>query len=316
MKKALPKWEVWKHIPKLNAIEAIALTVNVEPSRVSKQASGKWVASTEAGANVSLADFNDRLFLFTRRFGQRIEMSLAELANWSQSVDWNIPLELAKLAPWPPVVYQATPPESIRAAIALIAVSEEDIAELQREIETEGWRFASVDGNAMVHIPDGTVKGRLEPLAKIYSLVCDLYSSSKNERIGNLLRGSGASGGGAQYTNFAPTEQAVCDLAPGLKVIEAPRVLDTSRPRVNEMPFVSDASEIQTKLWALADKIANAIRTAGDSVSLNKVCDAICTDSNLKANRDLLLGQKGWHTQSWLKSNGRLAGWKDPQIRK
>lgn len=202
MDKAFPKWGVWRHIPKLSATEAIALTVNVEPTRVRKQVNGKWIASTEAGANVSIADFEDRLFLFTRRFGPKVEMSLAELANWSQSVDWNIPIELAALAPWPAVVHDPAPLDIVRAAIASVAASEGDIPELQQEIEAEGWRFISIGGAATVHIPDGTVKGRLEPLTKIYSLVCGLCYTSCSDRLGHLVRGSNASGGGAQQSHF------------------------------------------------------------------------------------------------------------------
>lgn len=201
MDKAFPKWGVWKHIPTLSATEAIALTVNVEPTRVRKQVNGKWIASTEAGGNVSIEDFEERLFLFTRRFGPQVQMSLAELANWSQSVDWNIPVELAVLAPWPPIAHDPAPHDIVRAAIASVAASEGLVPELQQAIEAEGWQFISIGGAATAHIPDGTVKGRLEPLSKIYSLVSELCYSSKNEGIAHLVRGSGASGGGSHQSH-------------------------------------------------------------------------------------------------------------------
>jgi hypothetical protein len=77
-----------------------------------------------------------------------------------------------------------------------------------------------------------------------------------------------------------------------------------------------EIESIAKQLWNLADATANKIRTNDARVSLNKVCKELCKDDVRKSNRSLLDGQKGWHGESWLKSNGRLAGWKDPQYRK
>jgi hypothetical protein len=295
MNKPLPKWAVWKHIPKLKATEAIALTVNVEPSKVRKQTSGKWIVdSTDTGMSVALPEFEERLFLFTRRFGPRVEMSLAELANWSQSVDWNIPIELAALAPWPCIVHDPAPDEAVNAAIASIVAPGADVAELRREIETEGWRFSLVNGSPTVHIPDGTVKGRLEPLANLYSLVGELYYCSKNERIGNLVRGSGASGGGARQANFtsARTQETSSAAAlgktnvaaAGAAVLAVPEVQKknvplTSSPDVGESGLSKRERQIAAIVAAaVAEGYAPMSIPVGGKAALKKICKASRSD--------------------------------------
>jgi hypothetical protein len=202
MQKPLPKWEMWKHVPKLSAVEAVALSLNVDPAKVYKWSKGKWVFNGGSGMAWEVAGFSDRLFLFTRCFGALVEMSLKELANWSQSVDWNVPVELAALAPWPSVVHELTPAETVNAAVASIVAASEDVAELRREIETEGWRFVLVGGESKVHIQDGTNQGRLEPIENLYSLMCELCAYSKNKRLAHLVRASGSSGGGALGSSF------------------------------------------------------------------------------------------------------------------
>ena len=65
------------HIPTLTATEAVALTLNVEPSKGSEKL-------------LSIEEFADRLFLFKRCFGIQGKISLVQLSIWAQSVGWNI----------------------------------------------------------------------------------------------------------------------------------------------------------------------------------------------------------------------------------
>lgn len=67
-------------------------------------------------------------------------------------------------------------------------------------------------------------------------------------------------------------------------------------------------------LLALADHLAEEIRADGAFVSLNKVSNEMTKQKIRNENRDLLYGQKGWHTQSWIKT--KLKEWKDPILRK
>lgn len=107
-----------------------------------------------------------------------------------------------------PIVYEAAAPHVVTAAVASIIAPGEDVTALQREIESEGWRFVLIDGDPTVHIPDGTVQGQLEPLDHLYSLVCGLCYRSKNPLIAKLVKSSGASGGGARQSNIARSSLA------------------------------------------------------------------------------------------------------------
>lgn len=74
--------------------------------------------------------------------------------------------------------------------------------------------------------------------------------------------------------------------------------------------------DVRVQLWKLADDIAASVRNEGVPVSLNAVCKELCKQTARNANKALLHGQKGWHTESWLKKDGHLKGWKDPMLRK
>lgn len=67
-------------------------------------------------------------------------------------------------------------------------------------------------------------------------------------------------------------------------------------------------------LLALADHLAEEIRTEDAFVSLNKVSNEMTKPKIRNQNPDLLNGQKGWHSQSWIKT--KLKGWRDPIRRK
>ena len=131
--KLLPKWNIWKHIPTLTATEAVSLTLNIEPHSVYEWSKGKWVYNIGKKSEMctSIEGFADRLFLFKKCFGVNGKMSLIQLANWSQSVGWNIPIELAAIAPVEPnqitnkkpISQQETPPGKLpNTAIGKLAV--------------------------------------------------------------------------------------------------------------------------------------------------------------------------------------------------
>lgn len=69
-----------------------------------------------------------------------------------------------------------------------------------------------------------------------------------------------------------------------------------------------------SRLWELADQVAEKIRNDDGAVSLNKVSHEMTKNSIRDKNKDLLHGQKGWHNESWIKT--RIKGWKDPILRK
>lgn len=70
----------------------------------------------------------------------------------------------------------------------------------------------------------------------------------------------------------------------------------------------------KSRLWELADQVAEKIRNDDGAVSLNKVSQEMTKICIRDKNKDLLHGQKGWHNESWIKT--RIKGWKDPILRK
>ena len=79
---------------------------------------------------------------------------------------------------------------------------------------------------------------------------------------------------------------------------------------------IEPGADVRSQLWKLADETAASVRNGGASVSLNAVCKELCKQPARNANKELLHGQKGWHTESWLKKAGHLKGWSDPVSRK
>lgn len=76
----------------------------------------------------------------------------------------------------------------------------------------------------------------------------------------------------------------------------------------------SDNQYNSSSLLALADQVAEKIRSGDIPVTLNKLSHELTKQHIRNENRNLLYGQKGWHVQSWIKT--RLKGWKDPILRK
>jgi hypothetical protein len=311
MDRSRPNWGLWKHIPELTVMQAVALTLNVEPRLIS-------------ASRRNASDFSDRLFLFESCFGTRHKISLLELAKWAQSVDWNIPVEIGPLAPLPAVEYQAAPDDEIDLAIASILAPGANAADLRNALESEGWRFIISNGTAAIPIRDGTVKGQLQSFGNIYSAAGDLYHRTRNEQIGRLMRGSCASGGGAMQSSYsnplATSTHGTTEGRPVQLSQETSAEIDAGDESAlmisNETAALLSDVSLKAQLWQLADLVANETRPNGGYVSLNMVCKELCREPRRKANTHILRGQKRWHGASWMKTNGRLAGWKDPQLRK
>lgn len=197
--KPLPNWDIWKHVPILNATEAVSLTLNIEPHSVYEWSKGKWVYNIgkKNGMCTSIEGFADRLFLFKKCFGVGGKISLIQLANWSQSVGWNIPINLAAFAPVPIERHETLPTETVCEALAGIVAVNANIEDLQGELLKLDAQFILCDGVATVQIPDGTLNGKRAPISDLYSVVCDLCCEPRGDKLATLVRGSGASGGGA-----------------------------------------------------------------------------------------------------------------------
>ncbi len=249
MKKSRPNWSVWKHIPEVNANQAVALTLNVEPGSISRTTSK------------SIVGFTDRLFLFESCFGTNRTISLPELAKWAQSVEWNIPVELATFSPMPAVVYQAAPVDSVDLAIASILAPGADGKQLQNALESEGCRFIMANAAPAIYIEDGTTKGALHAIKEIYLVASNIYSRTGNAQIGSLMRGSGASGGGAMQSTYSsrtdPTIAALISAAEPEPEPE-PEPDDTSMPPESAESIASSPPTFTCALSELFDLVAVA----------------------------------------------------------
>lgn len=198
--KPLPNWDIWKHVPILNATEAVSLTLNIEPHSVYEWSKGKWVYNIgkKSGMCTSIEGFADRLFLFKKCFGVDGKISLIQLASWSQSVGWNIPIELAAVAPVEPKeILETMPAETIYKALAGIVAGNDNIDELQGELIKLDVKFIVCNDLETVQIPDGTVNGKRVSISNLYAVVCDLCCEPRGKKLATLVRSSGASGGGA-----------------------------------------------------------------------------------------------------------------------
>lgn len=199
MRKHSPDWAIWRHMPTLSAIEAISLSLDVDPSLVKCRDDTTWVRSSSDPRQFDhlLPGFADRLRLYRRV--HREPLSPAEFASWCHVIGWNMPLELAELAPTPAADEPVpAPADEVDAAIADAAADPSKEDALRGRLEALGVRFVMVGKQAVVVIPDGTTHGASSPLAGLWAALCGLSDRlPKGEGLDHLLRGSGASGGGA-----------------------------------------------------------------------------------------------------------------------
>ena len=105
-------WDVWLHVPTVRLWEGVALSLNIEPSRVVMHRIGSNEALA-AGRPVfrEEEEFKDRLFVATRNLAvapelkliseskhpEYSEVSLSGFAAWARSVKWKVPIKLTQL---------------------------------------------------------------------------------------------------------------------------------------------------------------------------------------------------------------------------
>jgi len=104
-----PNWNKWRHVPNAKIWEAVALSLDIEPSKV-EHSSTSWMA--EQHMFEESEEFDDRIFVAGRNLGgggltpkvlsmdDRSDsiVSLSEFAAWSLSINWNVPPKFAELA--------------------------------------------------------------------------------------------------------------------------------------------------------------------------------------------------------------------------
>lgn len=231
MTNPLPNWDIWLHMPKLTTHQAVCLSFGLDPSKVHAYDSrGKAWGRTESRMFHSISGFEDRLTLFSAC--HRGGLSVLELSKWTQSVGWNIPIELASLAPIPIEVPEALPAETVRAALMGLVANAADIDKLQNEITRLGIAFTMRDGVETVEIPNGMVSGLRGPLSNLYGLLSN--AKLKDRKLDNYIRalvnsGGGALGGGVHGATYF-SEKQVQTMAVAATQLSAPNT-DTAKPK-------------------------------------------------------------------------------------
>ncbi|WP_373989437.1 hypothetical protein [Duganella sp. BuS-21] len=240
MSKTAPNWAIWKRVRDVNAKEAVALTLNIEP---------------RTPGTVRTQEYSDRLFLIERVLGANIHITLADLAKWSHSMEWNIPLELGAMASVTAIIYPSPPQDKAFDILGSIIAPGRDLAELQSALESEGCKLVTTEDGLAIHVQDGTVAGSMRDIKDIYSVASDAYSRSKNPKIGQLMRASQNSGGGASQSNVRLAHGYVSSLA-----VEAGRVLvklnesEKPKPRV-ELSWQDEARKEANAAYLEAKKL-------------------------------------------------------------
>lgn len=195
MRDQTPNWQIWLNMPSVSDSDAIALTYNLDPRAPALKRSKP-------------DGYRDRLMLCRAVLGAKV--TPARLSEWAQSkpVDWDIPIELAALAPVEAPTQEAAPADAVRAALEAIAMPGSDLDEVRREFELAGARFVMGDSGPVIWTSDGMTKGQSRPLSNPGALRWAVRSFA----LDRLLRGSGASGGGAMQSHqrawVAPPESA------------------------------------------------------------------------------------------------------------
>jgi hypothetical protein len=194
MTKPSPDWDIWLNMPTLTTVEAVCLSIGIDPSKVKARIGPAKVWGWEENhLFFSLDAFGDRHKLLAACHGATI--TPAELARWAQSVKWNIPLQLASLAPLPAPFFQDAPDNAIEGAISPFVAAGHTATDLKMELEKAGCRFILVNGSVAVRVEDGTVAGKFSSLDDMYSTILRLCATHR--RLGHLVKAAVASGGGA-----------------------------------------------------------------------------------------------------------------------
>lgn len=102
-----PDWTIWKNIPRLNAEEAAALTLNLDPAKLKPNIGdifdldadlsnlSEWPAEIPADL---ISTLEQRLFMFQRIHGASAMITPEELVTLAKRLNWSIPDELDNLA--------------------------------------------------------------------------------------------------------------------------------------------------------------------------------------------------------------------------
>jgi hypothetical protein len=108
-KNRAPNWALWKHIPAVKIFEAVALSLNIEPSRI-RHSPNSWMADKRLFDESD--EFKDRLFVVERNleklgvvnfanvqyFNEDPVVGLPRFAVWAVSLGWSLPSELVDIA--------------------------------------------------------------------------------------------------------------------------------------------------------------------------------------------------------------------------
>ena len=248
MKDEKPNWPIWLNMPAINSAEAVALSYNRAPGTIDESRPG-------------IAGHKDRMTLYRRCHSSRL--TPRAFAEWAQSVGWNIPLALAALAPLPPQAWPLLPDDEVLAALADVVADGGSAAALRCAIEANGGKFVVANGEPSLLIDDGTVQGRIEPLTRLYSALCNMPRSDADK----LIRGSGACGSGAiggstiTASIRKPDAIVVKDTAPPAATSGAPEKGTPHAPMKsrNLLPAGVPAAEIIEK-FKLGDAWAEKLR--------------------------------------------------------
>jgi hypothetical protein len=203
----VPDWGIWLKANRLSAPEAIALTFGIHPWAVRRDHRG-YYAGRPGNSPTLISGFEAREMLYLRNH-ERL-LSPRELARWALEVGWNIPLELAGLVPdWKPAKRPRSAAAVVDAALAECVVPGIKPSDLRKTVEQLGGQFVRDGSEDVLVIPNGTVAGDRIPLARAYSALSSWWALDGSTRVlGDMLRGCGASGGGA------PPHRDTCQTVP------------------------------------------------------------------------------------------------------
>lgn len=154
-------------------------------------------------------------------------------------------------------------PEPIPSEVVLdwlktVVANDVPVETLLAELERLKVKFFTKDGSPFVQIPDGTAKGRRRPLTEIYAALSELFNTlPKSAVLGTLLRGSGASGGGATSSSHRrPTAPATTDVL--------------VMPEVAKIVLKVDVPEAEDVWWKLEHDIFDMAQNIGAQLKANR----------------------------------------------
>ncbi|HLF97641.1 MAG TPA: hypothetical protein VI457_10895 [Methylococcaceae bacterium] len=95
-----PNWDTWRHIPKVELWEAVALSLNIEPRQNGLIRSHSWMAGPGRRAFTAGKEFDDRLFTVERALSDYYVggILLPAFVKWATGAQWELPMELPEIA--------------------------------------------------------------------------------------------------------------------------------------------------------------------------------------------------------------------------